>query len=201
MFLDSFSYAQQGTGKRVMLGKMDFLLRDRKFWNSCAFIREYTEKHIDRAISTVENERSHVGRRNYILAHELVKTTNDRAVVCEQLLNMVFAGRDTPAVALTSTFFCLARSPETWRKIRDEVKDLKDEELTFDNLQGLRYVQNVIKECTSFLLREPESCLCSWLTERSFTPVSTGSEYLQVLPRADRASNWRRFGRLKPDLP
>lgn len=145
-FMSSFSYAQQGVGKRVMLGKLDFLIRDSQFWDSCVFIREYTLKHIDRAIMYSEGNKSYGGQRRYILAHELVKTTTSRAVLCDQLLNMVFAGRDTPAVALTSVFFCVARSPQTWRKIRDEIKGLKDEELTFDRLKTLRYVQSVIKE-------------------------------------------------------
>jgi cytochrome P450 len=150
-FLDSFSYAQQGVGKRVMLGRMDFLMRDRRFWESCAFIRDYTRKRVERAILNREGNKSHGGQGRYILAHELVQATEDRAVVCDQLLNVVFAGRDTPAVALTSVFFCIARSPETWKKIRDEVGGLKDEELTFDRLKTLRYVQSVIKEGRTYL--------------------------------------------------
>jgi cytochrome P450 len=151
-FLDSFSYAQQGVGKRVMLGRMDFLMRDQRFWESCAFIREYTQKHVERAVVNLERNKLHVGQKRYILAHELVQATKDRAAVCDQLLNMVFAGRDTPAVALTSVFFCIARSPQTWKIIRDEVRGLEDEELTFDRLKTLRYVQSVIKEGKTYLI-------------------------------------------------
>jgi cytochrome P450 len=129
-----------------MLGKLNFLMRDQRFWESCAYIREYTQKHIDRAIANLEKSKAQEGSRRYILAQELVQVTKDRAVVCDQLLNVVFAGRDTPAVALTSVFFCIARNPQTWHKIREEIKGLKDEDLTLDRLKTLRYVQNVIKE-------------------------------------------------------
>ncbi|KAL1595191.1 hypothetical protein SLS60_009879 [Paraconiothyrium brasiliense] len=145
-FLESFSYAQQGVGKRVILGKMDFLMLDRRFWDSCGFIREYTRKRIERAIGNLKENEPHAGQKRYILAHELVHATSDREAMCDQLLNMVFAGRDTPAVALTSVFFCIARSPQTWKKIREEVKGLRDEDLTLDRLKTLRYVQNVVKE-------------------------------------------------------
>lgn len=51
-----------------------------------------------------------------------------------------------PAVALTSVFFCIARNPQTWNKIREEIKGLEDEDLTLGRLKTLHYVQNVIKE-------------------------------------------------------
>jgi len=33
-FLDAFHYAQQGTGRRLQLGKLAFLYRDRKYYES-----------------------------------------------------------------------------------------------------------------------------------------------------------------------
>ena len=61
--------------------------------------------------------------------------------LCDQLLNVFFAGRDTPAVALSNVFFCVARHPLIWRRIREETEGLKPEELSFERLQGLWYKQ------------------------------------------------------------
>ncbi|KAF2657814.1 cytochrome P450 [Lophiostoma macrostomum CBS 122681] len=149
-FLDCFAYAQKGVGLRVLMGKMSFLLRDRRFWDSCRVIREYTQKHVDRALSHRRQGSQELNDKDahekYILIHEMAKETTDRHVLCSQLLNVFFAGRDTPAVALANIFFCLARHPEVWERIRAEVAGLQIDDLTFERLKSLRYVQHTINE-------------------------------------------------------
>jgi cytochrome P450 len=85
-------------------------------------------------------------QKKIILISELAKVTNDRSELCSQLLNVFFAGRDTPAVALTNIFFLLARHPNIWNKCRAEVESLRKEDLTFERLKSLRYIQHVINE-------------------------------------------------------
>jgi cytochrome P450 len=65
----------------------------------------------------------------------------DPEALCDQLLNVFLAGRDTAAVALSNVFFCVARHPLVWRKTRDETEGLKAGELSFEKLKGLRYTQ------------------------------------------------------------
>jgi len=143
--LDSFDYAQKGVGARVLMGRMSFLLRDKRFWESCRRIREYTQRYVDAALAEYKRgENKDVNR--YVLVYEMVKQTTDREEICRQLLNVFFAGRDTPAVALSNVFFCLARHPEVWKQIRKEVEGLTKEDLTFEKLKSLRYVQHCINE-------------------------------------------------------
>ncbi|KAF2123206.1 n-alkane-inducible cytochrome P450 [Lophiotrema nucula] len=151
-FIDSFNYAQKGVGKRVMFGKMSFLIHDPKFWESCHFVQDYTRHHVDQALRQRKKARE-AGlseddpvNGKYILVHELAKETDDRDVLCSQLLNVFFAGRDTPAVALTNIFFSLARNPGVWMKIREEVEGLEPDDLTFEKLKSLRYMQHAINE-------------------------------------------------------
>ncbi|PVH95533.1 cytochrome P450 [Periconia macrospinosa] len=177
LILDASSEFIFGVGQRVMLGKLDFLMRDQRFWESCAFIRQYTHKHIDLALKILREDNPPAGRRKHILAQELVQATDDGAVVCDQLLNMVFAGRDTPAVTLTSIFFCIARSPSSWSKIRDEIKGLQDEDLTFDRLKSLRYVQSVIKE--AMRLYPPVANTSRSCKEAAILPVGGGQDGLR----------------------
>jgi cytochrome P450 len=82
----------------------------------------------------------------YVLVYEMAKESLDREELTSQLLNVFFAGRDTPAVALSSVFFCIARHPEVWKKVRDEIEGLTVADLTFERLKSLRYVQHVINE-------------------------------------------------------
>lgn len=126
---------------------MKFLMsRDRKFSDACALIKDYTQKHIDRALERQAKRESPQDQRKVILVNELAKETNDRSELCSQLLNVFFAGRDTPAVALTNIFFLLARHPHVWKKCRTEVSGLQLEDLTFERLKSLRYIQHVINE-------------------------------------------------------
>jgi hypothetical protein len=126
---------------------MKFVLsRDRKFPEACALIKDYTQKHIDRALKLQAENNDTKNQRKVILINELAQETTDPSDLCSQLLNVFFAGRDTPAVALTNIFFLLARHPQIWKKCRTEVDGLQAEDLTFERLKSLRYIQHVINE-------------------------------------------------------
>jgi cytochrome P450 len=126
---------------------MKFLIiRDRKFEEACKLIKDYTQTHIDRALHQQANGNVLEYQRRIILVNELAKETSDRSELCSQLLNVFFAGRDTPAVALTNIFFLLARHPKVWKTCKTEVEGLQKEDLTFERLKSLRYIQYVINE-------------------------------------------------------
>lgn len=125
---------------------MKFLvMRDRKFRESCGFLKLYTRRHVDRALDG-RKEQKKDNARKYVLVHELAEETTDRSDLTSQLLNVFFAGRDTPAVALTNVFFLLARHSSVWKRCKEEVQGLDKEDLNFEKLKSLRYVQHVINE-------------------------------------------------------
>lgn len=182
-FLDAFSYAQKGVGTRVLLGKMSFLNRDRNFRISCDLIREYTERHVDRVLARSERgETDAKEERKYELVYELGKETTDKNVLCSQLLNVFFAGRDTPAVALSNIFFCLARHPGVWKKIRDEVEGLHPGDLTFERLKSLRYLQHAITEALRLYPPVPNNsraCLSSAILPFGGGPDGSSPTFVQ----------------------
>jgi cytochrome P450 len=144
--MDAFNTAQKGVGVRVILGRMKFLvMRDREFRESCDIIKQYTRRHVDRALDRREEQKEDHARKN-VLVYELAEETADRSDLTSQLLNVFFAGRDTPAVALTNLFFLLARHPNVWKRCKEEVQGLDKEDLNFEKLKSLRYVQHVINE-------------------------------------------------------
>ncbi|KAF2033258.1 cytochrome P450 alkane hydroxylase [Setomelanomma holmii] len=149
-FMDAFNYAQQSVGKRILLGKMSFLLRDQKFWDSCELVQKFTKKQIDRAVhretGDIKSSGNSEGKIKYNLVKELSKVIKDEETFSSALLNVFFGGRDTPAVALSNVFFCLARHPGVWQSIRGEVAGYQPEDLTFENLKNMRYLQHAINE-------------------------------------------------------
>lgn len=79
------------------------------------------------------------------MLHELVKDTQDRRFLRDQLLNVFLPARDSSAIGLSDLFFNLARHPEVWRKLRSEVLKI-NQPLTFDLLKSMKHLQCVLKE-------------------------------------------------------
>lgn len=145
-FMDAFNTAHKGVGIRVILEEMKFLvIRDRKFRESCDIIKHYTRRHVDRALDWREGQKKDNARK-IVLFYELAEETTDRSDLTSQLLNVFFAGRNTPAVALTNMFIGLTRHPNVWKRCKEEVQGLDKEDLSFEKLKSLRCVQHVINE-------------------------------------------------------
>jgi hypothetical protein len=108
-FMDAFTYAQKTVGMRVMLGKLSFLIRDEKFWDSCKLVQTFTQRQVDRALHRATKQEE--SKPKYNLVEEIAKENSDEEALRSQLLNVFFGGRDTPAIALSNVFFCFARHP------------------------------------------------------------------------------------------
>ncbi len=143
-FLEAYNYGQAGVGKRMQLPQWNFLTRDRRFWRSCAIAREFVENYVEKALSSQESADNKSDR--LILAHEFAKRTKDRDDIRNQLLNVFLPAHDATSVALTNIFFNLARNPEIYAKLREEILAAGDAEWTFERLKNLKYLQNVMNE-------------------------------------------------------
>jgi CHASE3 domain sensor protein len=98
-FLDAFHYAQQGTGRRFQLGKLAFLHRDPKYYESIkvahAFADYYVEKAIQYRKKTLEKGSARIdkstgdvsGRQNVVLLHDMALETNDRVDLRNQIMH------------------------------------------------------------------------------------------------------------------
>ena len=141
-FWDCYTYAQRGVGRRLQLPRWNIFTRDAKFWNSCASARKFVATYVEKALS--HNPEKDFERA--VLAYGLSKITQDQDDMLNQLLNVFLPAHDAIAVALTNVFFNLARHPDVWSRLREEIIDLGDEQLTFERLKKLTFLQCVIKE-------------------------------------------------------
>lgn len=131
--------------------------RDREWQEAYTKVHAVVDGYIDRALeqqhlannainpSTSVSSTSISGRRSFSMLHELVKDTQHRRFLRDQLLNVFLPARDSSAIGLSDLFFNLARHPEVWRKLRSEVLDI-DQPLTFDLLKSMKYLQCVLNE-------------------------------------------------------
>lgn len=153
-----FDEALNGMFMRYMLGKFKFLaVSDKKWLAACAqvheiidgFIDEETELQSKSAIGDVKS----AGPYNYVLLKELVKMTNDKRFIRNEVMNVFFPARDTAAIHISNVLFMLARHPNVWNKLREEVLGIGEEKLTFELLKSLKYMQAVMNESMLDLLQ------------------------------------------------
>lgn len=87
----------------------------------------------------------------YSFIREIARDTDDRAMLRDQILNVLLASRDTTAGLLSNLFFMLSRHPEVYAKLRAEVEDtlhggIPSEEV----LKNMTYLKWCINECKFF---------------------------------------------------
>lgn len=144
-FTDAFEYVLYTNAKYAYTGPLNLILPDRKIAAArrvmIDWIREYAEK-----ASTEDKAKRR--ERKYVFIDALVGSGADQEYICDQLLGIMFAGRDATAIAMTVLFWFLARHPDVVAKIREEMTQLGDsgDNPTWTQVRGLKYLSNVIKE-------------------------------------------------------
>ena len=106
----------------------------------------------------------------YIFLDELALSTDDPVEMRNEVLNIIFAGRDTTASILTSTFHALARRPDVWARLRAETAPLEGQPPDYKTLRNLKYLRYVMNERT--LLKAPNNCFARLSFPLSVSPFS-----------------------------
>lgn len=139
-FSEAFDYAEAVLDRRGELGKLAWLLRDRKFDEACGIVHRFTDKYIRETLKG--NTKS--GRYN--LLAELASACRDPIQLRCELLNVLLAARDTTAGLLSSVLYLLARNPESWEKLSMEVGELGGQIPDYKILKEMRYLKSVLNE-------------------------------------------------------
>lgn len=175
-FLEAYNYGQRGVGRRIQLPYWNVLTRDKKFWQSCQIAHNFVDGYVQKALLVGQDtETGDAEPERYILAHELVKETDDLNDIRNQLLNVFLPAHEATGVALTNVFFNLARNPAIYSKLRHEVLEMNedDRELTFERLKSLKYLQHVINE--TFRLNPPIGTNTRMALRDTILPTGGGS--------------------------
>ncbi|KAJ6446821.1 molybdenum cofactor synthesis protein 2B [Purpureocillium lavendulum] len=140
-FTQSFEYALLSSASRARLGWLLLLLPDRKLAASVAYCKSYIDGYVAEAL-----RRGKSRDRPYVFMNEMLDSGASHSQITEQLLAMILGGRDTSASTMSSMFWELARRPEVVRRLRAEVASLEGRRPTWEELKGLKYLNNVLKE-------------------------------------------------------
>ena len=115
-------------GKRLHIPQWDFSTRDKQFWDSCKVARDFVMGYI------ISNEHKKIPKKErqerQLLVHDLVGKTTDADSICEQLLNVFLPAHEA---ALTKyIFFNLARNPNVYQKLRQEIRKRRQQSSRVD---------------------------------------------------------------------
>ncbi|KAK3322707.1 cytochrome P450 [Apodospora peruviana] len=160
-FLDAFHYAQKGTGRRLQLGKLAFLYRDKKYYESIKVAHAFADYYVDKAIEYRKRrlaaaEKGDSGLsdddtpgRRVVLLHDMAMETDNRVDLRNQIMHVFLAGHESSAITIGNALFQLCRNPEKWQKLRKEVLTLGSPDsttLTVEKVKGCKYLTNIIRE-------------------------------------------------------
>ncbi|VDB86505.1 unnamed protein product [Peniophora sp. CBMAI 1063] len=82
-----------------------------------------------------------------LLGH-LVKVTDDRKLIKDEILNIAIAGRDTTACLLTFFAYMLSQNPHVMDRLYEEIQTVLADgrRPTFEDIKNLRYMRAVLNE-------------------------------------------------------
>ncbi|KAI0353453.1 cytochrome P450 monooxygenase pc-3 [Trametes cingulata] len=82
------------------------------------------------------------------LLDHLVKQTSDPAILHDETLNILLAGRDTTAAALTFGVYLLSQHPAVLKRLRQEILDHvgSTRRPTYDDIRNMKYLRAFLNE-------------------------------------------------------
>lgn len=152
-FAEAFNITQHYLATRSYTQMFYFLINNKEFRDNCKAVHRFASYYVNKALDTPQEELEEKSKDGYIFLYELVKQTRNRKVLQDQLLNIMVAGRDTTAGLLSFTFFELARNPDVFKKLREEIvsqfgtgTEEDVENISFENLKKCEYLKWVLNE-------------------------------------------------------
>lgn len=162
-FMEAFDYAQNKILRRSALDRgwtkpfalMYFLWKGKnkdKFEQACETVHSIMDDMVAEFLRNLEKrelkgENENEENKRYVFLEEMAKTTRDPLELRYEILNIMFAGRDTTSSLLGNTFFMLARHPEIYTRVRAEVVDTFHGELPdYTTLRNMKQVKNLLSE-------------------------------------------------------
>ncbi|KAI1434007.1 cytochrome P450 52E2 [Xylaria sp. CBS 124048] len=145
-----FDESMQKIAMRVRLGWMAELRRDAELEEYSRFMRGFVRRFVEEVRRRVEGQEARGDERGYVFLDELLRSGEEDEVICDHLLSIFTAGRDTTTSILSYLFLELSIRPDIVSAIRQEIIDAVGEDInatpTWEQLRNMKYLNYVIKE-------------------------------------------------------
>lgn len=150
----AFNYSQHAAVERSRFGPFHWMIKDQTENEAVKICHEFVDRYVEKAFKYREMEDLEAGsgkkedNEKYIFLYELAKATKDKVRLRSEMMNILLAGRDTTASLLSNMFFVIAKRPEIWKKLRQEIDDtLGGQPPTYEQLRSLKYLKYCLNEC------------------------------------------------------
>ncbi|EEP76094.1 hypothetical protein UREG_00942 [Uncinocarpus reesii 1704] len=145
VFAESFNVALKGLARRFRSAPFHFLYNPSKFRKACANVHHFVEQYIDE-LDIEETEAK--DDSSYMFFRQVARESATKEDLRDQLLNVLFAGRDTAACCLSWTLRLLIRHPYEMERLRAEVASVMRESShpTRQQIRKMPFLACVIKE-------------------------------------------------------
>ncbi|OJJ52977.1 hypothetical protein ASPSYDRAFT_62601 [Aspergillus sydowii CBS 593.65] len=150
-FAKAFDYSLADITKSFRYGPLGFLNRDPKAVESRRICHQMVDQFVDKALTMREKYDEEKGtdektERRYMFLYGLARQTGDRRRIRDEIMNVLLAGRDTTASLLGCLFFMLAKHPDVWAKLQEDISTLGGRAPTYSQLQNLKYLKYCLNE-------------------------------------------------------
>lgn len=143
-------------GLRMLFGSSAWMLPKAHYLRLVCQVHAFVDFFVDRSSSTKSNVQSK-GRQ--CMAETFFHHTDDKKYIQSQLTAGILASQDTTSTLLCNIIETLARYPEYWKELKDEVTEKDHEHWTYDALRDNRVIQNMLTESKHRLVALHSTCI------------------------------------------
>lgn len=176
VFSEAFNKAVAWTATRERFKAFYWLVNPSEFRSSCDTARRALESMIQDGLATQKHAADRACALHDIISSKLIDRDTSLDRVRDELINVIFAGRDSNASLICWIFYALAREPEIYARLRKEVVTKVGDKVapTKKEIAELRYLDCVVHETLRLFPAVPiNGRLCSETTK---LPVGGGED-------------------------
>lgn len=167
LFGESYDGLEEKNGHLSASGMVDSFVAVGRFWYlpgwtfqtlEWLIAKVWDEPHVTRSVEKVDNfvravvDSASMEKRRGTYAARLLEAGISASETRAQCKDLIFAGTDSTGMNLATICFMLAKHPECYQRLREEIMDAKPTE---PDLQSLPYVQGVVREGLRLSMANP----------------------------------------------
>lgn len=143
-FFEDYTTCSEEVIKKMCLGPLQVFCYNRAAEQAKKRVFKYIDDFVDEALQSVDPEEA----PEHNVLTKLAEVTSDRKVLRDQMLHLLVASRDTTASLLCNLFFMLAKEPERYQRLRQEVLSVcGDAPPLPEQLKQMEYLRWCVQEC------------------------------------------------------
>ncbi|UKZ92431.1 uncharacterized protein TrAFT101_007386 [Trichoderma asperellum] len=135
-------------------GSLDFpiapLIPKGEYYRAIKRIEEFIEPIIARTLAICPTQLQQLSKSDleFSFLHSIAIYTKDPKLIRDQIMSVLFAGRDTTAATLSWAMYELSNYPHMWAKLRKEILNKLGPQAapTYEVLKNLTYLKKVLNE-------------------------------------------------------